>query len=78
MSVGTVALDVSYTQRISRSSSSQWFIPQDAPLEEPVCCVARDALGEYVLPFRCQRTKDGWKNHRTKTALQLQIVGWKY
>ncbi len=78
MSVGSVALDVAYTQRISRSSSSSWYIPDDAPLDEPLCCVARDNLGEYVLPFRCQRTKDGWINHRTKTALHISIVGWKY
>lgn len=74
----SVALDVAYTQRIHRSSSSSWYVPEDAPLDEPLCCVARDTLGEYVLPFRCARTTAGWINCRTKTALHLEIAGWKY
>ena len=54
------------------------FSQSPGHVPEPVCCVARDTLGEYVLPFRCQRTKNGWINHNTKTPLHLSIVGWKY
>lgn len=78
MSAASVALDVSYTQRISRSSSALWFVPSDAPLDEPLVCVARDSIGEYVLPFRCIKTSAGWINARTKTPLHLTIAGWKY
>ncbi len=74
----SIALDVAYTQRISRSSSSYWNLPVDAPFDEPLVCVACDSLGQYVLPFRCIKTEAGWINSRTKTALHLQIAGWKY
>ncbi len=74
----SIALDVAYTQRISRSRSSYWNLPADAPLDEPLVCVATDSLGQYVLPFRCIKTRSGWINSRTKTPLHLTIAGWKY
>jgi len=78
MTSTTTALDISYTQRTSRSSGSFWFVPESAPLGEPLVCVSRDGYGEHVLPFRCIKTESGWINSRTKTPLHLKIVGWKY
>jgi hypothetical protein len=54
--------------------------PAAAPIGTVVQVKVRDALGDYILPFGCERTQaGGWINADLGTALGagIRVVGWR-
>jgi hypothetical protein len=48
--------------------------PRDGDAVELLCL---DHVGTYVLPFRCSRSGQAWRNLRTGEIVCADVVGWR-
>ena len=55
-----------------------WNCVETAPAEVPLQVLVNDGSGpDYLLPYPCRRTQDGWVNAATGTLLQVRPTYWK-
>ena len=55
-----------------------WNGVDTAPAEVPLQVLVNDGSGsDYLLPYPCKRTPNGWVNAATRSPLQVRPTYWK-
>ena len=47
------------------------------PTDQPREILCEDHVGRYVIPFLCQWRDGVWQNAKTKSRVEVTVIGWR-